>query len=1478
MKILRGIVFGVIIIAAGIYAVPAALLQFPYFQEKASNQITSYLTKKLQTKMHIGRIEYGLFNKIILKDVYLEDLSGEVLFRAKRVAAGFEFIPFLQKKWRFDSVQLFTFKFNLSKENDKSPLNIQYIIDAFAKRDTTTTNPSIDLQIKNVSLRSGSFSYRVKNKAATPGKFNPNQLVFTDISSKFIIDNLNNREFALQFDKLSFREQSGLRMKNGYFQLIADEKTAKIDRLTIELDKSILLFTDIIANYDLSGSDEDKSASVSFGFKLNTSSIYPKELSAFIPELSHFNDPVNLDGDFFGNGNDLTINNFSFRFNDRVMIIANAEMRNIFRTNKDLFYIRGNISNSSFTPEGIERLVNNLSLQPIELPSSVKQIQNIHFEGNINGSYNDLSAWGILNTDIGTIKTNLMFGKNGTRFIKGQAASESLNLEKLLNNSNYGDLAFDIQLDAKQNSDQKFVGSINGSLAKIVYKGYTYRNITMNGDFSPQSFNGKLNLNSPEGQVSAEGLWVFNGKNSKFDFRSKFTDLQLDKLNLSKKYKHPLLSFELDADLIGNSPDNFIGVVSLNNLRFSTDKGNYLLDNLQIASTSTDQEKRLRINSGIFSGEILGNYSFKTIVPALKQTIAGYLPSLVAPDPKYSGKGENDFSVRLTINDLTDFSSFFELPFSFRGETFISGRYTEDELHLGIAADHAVFGGSKIDSLRLLFTSSEKAAYANLSGISLQKKSSKTLFNIRTDAANDQLNTLFHWGNGSSKYRGDLKLATVFSKEDKLSPVRIETKVQQTRCIFNDSIWELSPATVTIDSSNIQIDHLQLSHNDQFLKINGVISHNPEEELRIELNRMNLEYIFQSLDIPALEFGGIATGFVKVQDIFWTRKMETNLNVTDFAFNSVNFGQLNLIGTWDDENQGVLMRGEVVKNDSTYVNVNGIIYPVKEELSINFDADNADARFLRKYLGGVVQDLTGNLSGHLRLFGDLNNPTVEGNVFARNCRFGIRYLNTFYTFTDSVKCFPDMIEVKNVGIYDEKGNKAIANGYVKHNLFRDFRFSATVSYSDFMVFNATKSLNPIFYGTAFGNGTATLYGTEDEITIDVAVQNTKNTKMTMNFMDEPDVEDYDFIRFVSVKKPLIEPTEDRQTATTSGESGADSGPEIRLNLVLGVNQQATIDIIMDPISGDKISGYGDGNLQIQYGTKTPLKVGGNYVIEHGKYNFSFQQLFIRNFDIQEGSTVAFRGDPYTADLNIKAIYTVNANLEDLDPRLIENKRSVRNSVPVNCILLLTGPMNRPAIAFDLDLPGSTDELVREVKSYIRTDDMMNRQIVYLLVLNRFYTPPENMRDNNAAINANWSYLTSTLSRQISRILGFLSDNIQVGTMFHQSNSGTQTGTEFELLLSSQLLNKRLLINGNFGYVNNPYTQNPNDFPLIGDFDLEYKLTKTGDIRLKGFNHYNFRNYYSITPEMTQGIGILFRKDFNHWMNLFERRKTLDSDN
>ena len=67
----------------------------------------------------------------------------------------------------------------------------------------------------------------------------------------------------------------------------------------------------------------------------------------------------------------------------------------------------------------------------------------------------------------------------------------------------------------------------------------------------------------------------------------------------------------------------------------------------------------------------------------------------------------------------------------------------------------------------------------------------------------------------------------------------------------------------------------------------------------------------------------------------------------------------------------------------------------------------------------------------------------------------------------------------------------------------------------------------------------------------------------------------------------------------------------------------------------------------------------------------------------------------------------------------------------------------------------------------------------------------------------------------------------------------------------------------------------NNNAVIGDFDHEFLLNKSGNIRLKAYNHYNDKNYYVKSALTTQGVGIMYRKEFNKWSEWFSwlrRRK------
>ncbi len=300
---------------------------------------------------------------------------------------------------------------------------------------------------------------------------------------------------------------------------------------------------------------------------------------------------------------------------------------------------------------------------------------------------------------------------------------------------------------------------------------------------------------------------------------------------------------------------------------------------------------------------------------------------------------------------------------------------------------------------------------------------------------------------------------------------------------------------------------------------------------------------------------------------------------------------------------------------------------------------------------------------------------------------------------------------------------------------------------------------------------------------------------------------------------------------------------------------------MDPVAGDYISGRGSGNILMEFYNKGDMKMFGNYHIQQGIYKFSLQEVIRKDFIIKEGSTITFNGPPLDATLDIQASYTVpTASLNDIipDASTIIQQPNVR----VNCMMNLNGILLRPTIKLGIELPNERDEVQALVRNYISTDEQMNMQILYLLGIGKFYM--ENNTGERQSSDMMSSVLSSTLSGQLNNMLSQIIDNNNwnIGTNLSTGEKGW-TDMEVEGILSGQLLNNRLIINGNFGYRDNPMA-NTN---FVGDFEAEWLLTRSGDVRLKAYNETN-DHYYTKTNLTTQGVGVMYKKDFNKWNELF----------
>jgi hypothetical protein len=318
---------------------------------------------------------------------------------------------------------------------------------------------------------------------------------------------------------------------------------------------------------------------------------------------------------------------------------------------------------------------------------------------------------------------------------------------------------------------------------------------------------------------------------------------------------------------------------------------------------------------------------------------------------------------------------------------------------------------------------------------------------------------------------------------------------------------------------------------------------------------------------------------------------------------------------------------------------------------------------------------------------------------------------------------------------------------------------------------------------------------------------------------------------------------------------------LTLNLDVDVTYAADIEIFL-PNSMGNIKGNGNGNIRLGVNPRGDFTINGDYVIEEGNFNFSLENLIGREFDIKSGSKISWTGNPYDANIDITAVYPVKTTLTGL--RLQTDSTSVYNTrVNVECIVDLKNDLFNPDVHFSIDFENVAEDVKQIIYASLDTTDQsaMSQQMVTLLVLGSF-----SYASSTPNISATGFKL---LSNQLSDWLSKISKDFDIGINYQPGTSLTED--ELEVALRTQLFNDRLSIDGNFG-VRGTTKKSEKASDVLGDINIEYKITEDGHFRVRAFNRTNDISFLEDNAPYTQGVGIFYRKEFEKFGDLFRREK------
>ena len=1449
----------------GVYLGIIVLLNIPYVQGKLSVFVAKELKTILNTEVSVGRIDMGLLNRIIVEDVQLHDRRNEELLKVARLSARFEFLPLLKGKVTISSVQLFGFTVNMNRETPESVPNFQFVLDAFASKDTVKTESNLDLRINSVLIRRGRIAYDVLSEPETPGKFNANHLSIRNLAATLSLKALRSDSLNAAIRRISFDEQSGFSLQKMSVKVTANNHRLDIKDFGVELANTTLKVDSLTLKYDSLPELPKMAENVTYDGSLKAMVVL-KDIAPFVPALSRFEEPLDLRMEFSGHGKNLDCPSLRLTNNHGLMIMGETALSN-WDAGMDM-YIYGKLANLTMNKEGMDFLMTNLTGK---IPPIVQRLEYVRFNGEAAGYLHDLTVTGLFHTGVGAVKADVMMSideESKSRTYSGNVASEGLDLGKLLNQEKkLGLVDFNVELKGFNYKNHYPESYIKGVVSSFEYSQYQYENIMLDGVYKDGGFNGKLSMDDENGSVQIDGNFNIAKEVPDFNLKAAIRNLRPHDLHLSDKYEDADISLNLMADFTGKSIDDMNGRISLDSLQLNApDGGDYFLDNLTITAGQVSEGKELRVNSSFMTAVVRGEYSYHTIPASVIQTVQRYIPSLLSikdnmPDP------HNNFKFDIRLESAEVFSKLFQIPLELHLPVSIGGYFNdgEEKLHVEGYFPDFKYNGTHYDSGVLLCENPSDQFKCSLRGAMLMKSGAMLNLSVEANAKDDRLETTVNWGNNTNvTYGGKFAANTRFFKTEGSRPIlQADIDILPTRVVLNDTVWNIHPSHIAVDSGRVFIDNFLFEHKDQYLRVDGRLTPKETDSCRVDLKNIKLDYVLDIVQFDDVLFGGLVTGKVDLKSVMKDPVMQTRLNVHNFSLNHSLLGEADITGVWDKELGGVRLDAKIAEQGISATHVTGYVSPKLKGLDLLIHADSTNVGFLQPFIDGIFSDINGRVNGHVRLYGDFKHLDLEGEVRAK-MDAKIDVLNTYFQIRDdSIHISSGSLDFRNVRVYDREGHDGLVNGYLHHTKLKNLMYHFNIHGNNLLMYDTREAGEMPFYGRVYGTGNVVLNGGNNAMTVDASLTTGNNTSFTYITGVTTEAASNQFITFVDKTPKRIHDNVETNLYHHSNvqKDKEEEGPpmDLRINMLIDATPSATMKIIMDPVAGDNITATGNGNLQVNYFNKGDFRMFGSYVIDQGLYKLSMQEVIRKDFTLQSGGTVTFTGDPYQANLDVQAVYTVNsASLSDL----VADPSRNQGTIKVNCLMNLTGSLSNPDIKFDLELPTVREEDRELVRSVTSTEEQMNTQIIYLLGIGKFYT--YDYTNNDQSSNATSSLAFSTLSGQLNNMLSQWMDNKNwnIGANLSTGEKGW-TDVEAEAMLSGRLLNNRLMINGNFGYKENVMA-NTN---FVGDFEAIWLLTKNGDFRLRGYNQTNDR-YFTKSTLTTQGVGIMYKKDFNKWDDLF----------
>jgi hypothetical protein len=1450
-------------------------IQDPIIQKFAVRFAGGYLSEKTGADIKVGRLAITPDLRIFIDDVTVKDLNNNTLAQIGALRAQFDIPDLLEGNLHLEKVELRDMEANLITYEGEDKMNFAFLAEAFASdKPKEKSSKPLELRIDKISLKNVDFMLWNQNRADSVKTANHlmdyAHLDLDDINLEASDFYIFGDSISANIANLSATELSGLDLKSFKANTVVCQKGIFLDGLLMETNNSRF---DMDLNMLYNGFDDFQSFvdSVVFDANIRPSDIMLSDIGVFTEVMYKMPDRVKFAGHFTGPIEHFRVDDINAEIGKSTYFKGSISMHPLDFNDG---YHTLNIKNMHFTYDDLANFYIPSSTKTIPMPESLRAMEEGRLSLDFKGSYNNFSSDIKLASGIGDIDASIARARNakGDNIFSGNISAERVKAGMIANATKVvGDVDMNANFSAtfpKKGDPELY---LDGALTNAQLLGNHIDEIVLDGDMKENRFKGMITVDDDDLSMDFNGLIDFSDKNyPKSDFEAVIRDADLRALNLLKEDSISRISTKLYVNLDGFNLDDLQGVVRIDSTTYVDSRGSYFMKEFNGSIVNDNlMQRRIKMNCDFFNFEMAGQMNFASLMMTLNEYADAYVhfPQFEYNREAFQKYKENhdvdqDFMVQLTLKDTNTLSRLLMPSVKIAKNTSLSGTFTSrtNSLNLTLRSKSVQVGDVEINDIEVKNFNFMNSAMTTLSvgevTYGKEGENDTTAFGLDnisliTRMTDDTIFARLRWDDDEMEDHNKALLETYFHPHEKGGVFSV-TSADLT---VNDSVWSVSPDNyIDLSDGRTLLSNIMWSHNKQSIRLDGYVPMAEGDTLSVMLRQFdisNLDLFFKGFDLD-----GFVSGDAMVSSLKETPMVLANLEVKDLGVNGDLVGDAVIESAWDNADKSVGLNMHIVNDTKRTLNVAGSYYTARRTDNLDFmvELDSLQLNVLNPLLTGIVTRMQGFGNGKIAVTGSLQQPEIQGRLAIKDGGCKIDYLNTYYSFSPTVIVDTKTISFENMVLTDTLGNRAFVEGVIHHDKLKDFDLDLKLYPRDFLAMATTSKHNDTFYGTAVASGIVKVNGPFNDIKLDISALTRLGTNMTISLNQAATVKDNDFIVFINNAEENAE------------EENAEEVKKSNFGLKLNVNatDDANLKIIL-PNDLGTIDATGSGNVQMSTATAEDFKMFGDYTIKNGRFQLKLMELVTRTFNLKQGGTLSWSGDPTDGRIHATGSYSVRASLSSLGLQV--DSTSSNSNVNVECLIHMDGALLNPTLTFGMRLPNASEDITQTVFSLVDTTNqaVMESQALSLLVLNSFQYVGDGLGNMSLA-----NILGGGMHMNIT-------DNTNLGLNYHAGSADSYD--EYQLALHTQLFQNRLIIETNVGMMTSYDAANASS--IVGEFDMYYKLTKDGQLQGHFYNHSNYNSNFNSASfdrraPYTQGLGLSYSRSFNTLRDLFKKRNVINS--